>query len=174
MSNADRFNQLFSYDQSTGILTWKLPTARNIKKGQAVGSFDKHGYRKITVDGKTLLAHRVIWCMHYGAMPNGDVDHINRNRLDNRIENLRLTTRSMNAVNSTHSRSSTGFRGITRMADGSFRAQIGGKGKVKHLGFFKTAEDAKEFYELASVLKYGEFSPYHPTSAAQAAKQGEV
>lgn len=171
-NQAERFRYLFDYNPLTGALSWKNPTARNIKKDQAAGSKDRYGYRKLIADGKTLLAHRVIWCMCHGEMPKGLIDHINGDRVDNRIENLRIATKSQNSVNSNKVRGATGFKGITRLKSGMFRTQIKSRGRVRYLGSFAEAEEALEVFELAHQLVHGEFSPY-AKRATQAAKQGE-
>lgn len=157
---AERFRHLFDYDPWTGSLKWRNPTARNIKKGQPAGSKDRHGYRKLIADGKTLLVHRVIWCMCHGEMPKGLIDHVNGNRADNRIDNLRLATRSQNSVNSTRARGSTGVRGITRLKSGLYRTQIKSRGRVRYLGSYTEISEAREVFELAHQLVHGNFSPY--------------
>lgn len=63
------------------------------------GSLDKDGYLIIKVKGKQFKAHRIVWLLNYGEFPNTELDHINRNKLDNRIENLREADRSLNNRN---------------------------------------------------------------------------
>ena len=57
------------------------------------GSIDKDGYLIIKVKGKQFKAHRIAWFLYYGYFPKSELDHINRNKLDNRIENLRESNR---------------------------------------------------------------------------------
>ncbi len=76
----------FTYDN--GKIT------RNDRKNSD-GSIDKDGYLIIKVKGKQFKAHRIAWLLNYGAFPKNEIDHINRNKLDNRIENLRLADRTM-------------------------------------------------------------------------------
>lgn len=169
----ERLRFLFNYDPETGVITWANPTARNVKHGQIAGGPDRHGYIKIAVYRKIMAAHRVAWMIHHGKEPSGLIDHRNWDRKDNRITNLRESTKTQNAANSDLTRGATGVRGTTRLESGRYQAQIGGKDGRKYLGTFDTVEEARSAYERASIDKYGEFSPYHPTSAAQAAKQGE-
>ena len=63
------------------------------------GSLDKDGYLIIKVKGRQFKAHRIVWLLYYGSFPNKEIDHINHNRLDNRIENLREATRTENNNN---------------------------------------------------------------------------
>lgn len=65
------------------------------------GSFDKDGYLIIKVKGKRFKAHRIVWLLNYGEMPKKEIDHINRIRTDNRIENLREATREEQIRNTT-------------------------------------------------------------------------
>ena len=65
----------------------------------SVGSYDKDGYLIVKVKGKQFKAHRIVWLLNYGELPNGEIDHINRNKTDNRIENLRIATRKIQNQN---------------------------------------------------------------------------
>ena len=72
---------------------------RNDRKG-GIGSLDKDGYLIIKVKGKQFKAHHIVWLLAYGDFPNQEIDHINRNKTDNRIENLRLSNRKQQNFNS--------------------------------------------------------------------------
>ena len=89
----------FYYDAYTGFITWKKPTSHRIVKGQEAGSKRKDGYRRVSFKGGIIASHRLAWLLHYGDWPQGDIDHINRCRDDNRIVNLRVATSSENARN---------------------------------------------------------------------------
>ena len=100
-----------------GKLYWiakSAPNANRVKIGDEAVSYDQEGYKRITVNKKHTTCHRVIWEMHNGAIPKGMfIDHINRVRDDNRIENLRLVTHSQNALNSKlRSTNTTGIKGL--------------------------------------------------------------
>ena len=88
-------NKYFEYRD--GKLYWKVAHNNRVKVGQEAGRKNRYGYIQLTCNGKTLLAHRVIWEMFNGAIPTGlGIDHINLIRDDNRIENLQLLTPKQN------------------------------------------------------------------------------
>ena len=86
------------YEYRDGSLFWKVAKSNVVKIGDRAGYITKHGYRKVMMNGRQLYEHRVIFFMHNGYMPK-QIDHINGNKLDNRIENLREVTHSENAMN---------------------------------------------------------------------------
>lgn len=89
---------IFLYDE--GILKWKLKPSARPKLGDIAGKTDPSGYRKVGFKYKTYLVHRIIWEMHFGNIPKDKIiDHIDGNKLNNKIENLRLVTRSQNSRN---------------------------------------------------------------------------
>jgi hypothetical protein len=120
----------------------------------------KHGrYLQVGVEGKQYLVHRVVWAIAYGSWPDGDLDHINGDTADNRLENLRVATRSQNQWNKRASKSSkTGIKGVRMIHNGRFRAQIQAKGVELHLGYFDSAEAAGKAYDRAAKRLHGEFA----------------
>jgi hypothetical protein len=152
----------YSYDPETGMITRiSSPHARAI--GRVVGHSDGRGYLQIRHQGKELIAHRVAWLLAYGEWPDPerDLDHINRDRTDNRIENLRLATRSENIVNGPV-RNRLGVRGVRHRPDmpqgKQYEARITKNKKITVLGFFGTADDASIAYQNASKQFYPGFS----------------
>ena len=89
---------LFNYSPDTGIFSRKIPQ-RNKPIGSEPGGVSKYGYRQISLLGRTYTAQRLGWYYVYGDWPVGDIDHVNRNKLDNRIANLRCISRSDNLKN---------------------------------------------------------------------------
>jgi hypothetical protein len=155
---ADEVRRLFDYDPNTGAVTRRVTTGPTGRAGATVGSIDPNGYLRTQIRGHVHLLHRVVWLHHYGTWPSGWIDHINRNPADNRIDNLRLATRSLNNRNRTdpYKSSATGLLGVSKRSDSSrFTAYICVDGKNKYLGNFKTAEQAHAAYTNAK-------SKYHP------------
>jgi hypothetical protein len=105
------FNSRFSY--SNGELFWKVKPCAWINIGNKVGSLTEHGYLETKINKKVYRLHRVIFLMHHGYLPKL-VDHINGNKQDNRIENLRPANKSQNSSNAKiHSRNTSGIRGVS-------------------------------------------------------------
>jgi HNH endonuclease/AP2 domain len=158
---AERLRELLGCDPETGLLIWKMnrqgPGAR---AGEVAGCKDPQGYIKIGIDGRMYLAHRLIWLHIYGAWPDGELDHINHDPSDNRIENLRLATNSQNMANRPAQINNTsGFKGTTfHKQRRKWQAQITVNKKVLHLGLFKTPEAAHAAYVLATQALHGEFA----------------
>jgi hypothetical protein len=115
----------------------------------------------VSVDGQLFLAHRVIWVMIHGSLPDGyEIDHRDQNASNNRLPNLRLATPSQNSANiRVKSNNSLGIKGVYWLtANRKFRAQIRVAGRKIHLGLFDTAKEAAEAYAIAAKSAYGEFA----------------
>jgi hypothetical protein len=150
--------KVLAYDKDSGLFTWISGGRHNRLAGRIAGSADE--YIIVTVMGLRLKGHRLAWKMHYGVDPVGEIDHINGNKHDNRIANLRDCKKSDNGKNAGLSkRNKSGFRGVTQHTGREkWIASISIDGKNKHLGVFDTPEEAGEVAELARSLYYGEFS----------------
>ena len=111
MLTQERARELFDY--RGGQLIRKVTRSHNAKAGDQAGSFDGHGYIFVHVDGRFYKAHRIIWLMHYGYFPENNIDHINRNPSDNRIENLREIGQACNIRNTGNFKHNTsGVKGV--------------------------------------------------------------
>jgi len=88
MLTQERLKELLSYDPETGAFTWLLSPGPK-RKGEQAGSQHHSGYRFVKLDGKMYAEHRIAFLYVHGYFPEGDVDHINRIRNDNRPDNLR-------------------------------------------------------------------------------------
>jgi hypothetical protein len=141
----DELKELFWYED--GNLIWK--NARGcVKKGTVAGTLHAKGYTQIKVMGKIYRAHRLIWIYHKGAIAvTLQIDHINRNRSDNHINNLRLVSQNENQWN----RNGKGF--AWHKASNKYQAQIQCNGKLRYLGLYETVESAREAY-LKAKEKY--------------------
>lgn len=144
--------ELLDYDSSTGHL---------IRKSDGkIADYDQHkGYYRIHILGKTLASHRVVWLWHNGTWPVFDIDHINRVRKDNRIENLRDVPHILNMLNM-EKQNKTGFEGV-KTSGNKFTSAIKVKGRKVYLGSFDTAEEAFEVYKDKHLELYGSLSKYY-------------
>ena len=119
--------------------------------------FKKDGYVICYIKGKLQRLHRLIFLYHHGYMPKM-IDHINQNRADNRVENLRECTNQQNMANTTaYSTNKLGVKGVRRHK-GKFQANITVNYKSYCLGSYETVELAKECYDLAASVAFGEFA----------------
>ena len=132
---------------------------KNRQQGKIAGCNDPHGYSVITIKQRHYFAHRLAWLYVYGVWPEKEIDHINRVRNDNRIQNLREASHEENGRNISQPRKRVGLRGTTySKRRHAWVAQIGVKGRNLFLGHYNTTEDAHQAY-LAAVAKYhGDFA----------------
>jgi hypothetical protein len=130
-----RLMRLVSYDPVTGTFTRLVGKRANKQTGSQI----RAGYVHIYLAGKTYKAHRLAWMYVYGSWPTDVIDHINHNRSDNRICNLRAVTTLENHHNRRRfTRSITGFIGIAwHKRDKRWQATIETQDKATHLGYFK-------------------------------------
>jgi hypothetical protein len=156
----------FDYDAATGQLVWRhsdtAPWWWNGKHaGKPAGSQDGQGYIAIGLDGKVYRAHRLIWVFFHGQYDDSlQIDHINQDRADNRIENLRLATPAQNRQNAKRREDNkSGARGVDYQSRfGKWRARITVNGKTHALGNYDTLEEASRAYAAASRKLHGDFS----------------
>lgn len=156
----DYLNSILRYEPENGKFYWAyLPKTSKKLIGQEAGTVDNLGYLIITIKRKRYKSHRLAWLMFYGQEPNGMIDHINRNKTDNRIANLRCVTNSENMQNKgVMKNNSTGFRGVYwHKRIKKFVASYGLNKKLVHLGYFdtaieagKVAEDARKIFFISS------------------------
>lgn len=151
---AERVRELFNYDPETGVFTRRVGRRAGTKAGDIAGSVKPSGYRSIWI-GANYMAHRLAWLYVHGTWPDGQVDHINQIKTDNRLANLRVVTHAQNMENRLPYRTnSTGLRGVYRrktQPDHLFYAAIKVNRKTINLGAFRTAEEAHAAYCAAAA-----------------------
>lgn len=130
------------------VRTWRGWTTRCANR-KIIIKRQLNGYDGIRIGGVLILLHRLIWVLHYGEWPKGEIDHLNGDHRDNRIENLRDVNKSQNMHNQrVRSDSTSGFPGVhfcpTRSKSKPWVARVGVDGTWKTLGFFATKEEAIE------------------------------
>jgi hypothetical protein len=145
MLTQDSLKNALDYDPETGLFTWRAGS-----RGGLVAGSDRNGYVRIKVAGETHYAHRLAILYQGGSWPSGEVDHINRQRADNRICNLRDVSRRLNQHNRAEApkNSKSGVLGVY-MNRGRYRAQIKVGGEVNYLGSFGSVEAAHAAYIAA-------------------------
>lgn len=176
MITQEYLKSLLSYDTSTGLFVWlyrpgttredKIFNTRFFGKVAGRSKPDAYGYNTITirVDGKIeyFRAHRLAWLYVYGEFPPDgvDLDHINYDPWDNRIDNLRIATRSQNNFNSDPCiRNTTGHKGVIWDKERFlWRAEIRKDGKNYHLGRFSDFDRACKVWQNKAIELYGEYA----------------
>lgn len=151
--DANNVHEIFIYDN--GKLRWRESlTGKSRIAGEIAGYMNNDGYIVVEAGGKAVGVHRIVWLIHKGKWPNGEIDHRNGVRHDNRIENLRDVSRVTNSENrrKASSTSRTGVLGVEPLSSGKFRARIRSKGRLHELGIFDTASEAHSAYVRAKRL----------------------
>jgi hypothetical protein len=163
LPSREKLWELFSYDPDTGQLT-------NLDTGNIYGSRKNkvkdptskyiHWYVNAYIDGVRYAAHRIIWKMVYGYIPEGmTIDHIDLDKQNNKLSNLRLATLTQQMTNR-RAWSGTGYKGvypITWAKCGGFVSRIKVDDKLKYIGTFATAEEAAFAYDEASRKFHGQY-----------------
>jgi hypothetical protein len=159
--------QLFDYDLETGVFKWRVePRPLRPLIGKIAGSLDSYGYRQIAFvsqEGRrrSALAHRLAWVYVNGSIPDGmEIDHIDCNRDNNSISNLRLATRRQQVHNMIRSSiNKSGFKGASydKKRD-KWQSRIMVDGRNLYLGRHNSAHEAHEAYAIAAKKYFGEFA----------------
>ena len=139
-------HELFLYDN--GVLRNKQIRGRRAKVGTSVGCRDSYGYLTVTINRKVYKVHRVIYAMFNDTVPD-IIDHINGDKADNRIENLRPATAQQNGYNRKVNFTSTTQIKNVHLLEGKWMAQCQANGVRRYLGVYCNIEDA-----IAAVTKF--------------------
>lgn len=172
LPSIEYLRQRLRYEPETGKLYWRDAPGltrkwRNRFAGrEAFTSNNGNGYRMGRLDYRAHLAHRVIWAMHHGAWPDGQIDHIDHDRMNNRIPNLRVVQHQENHRNTSHRKNNTsGVMGVSWYKAGDkWTAYIMVGGAKQHLGYFDNFDDAVAARKAAEA-RYG-FHRNHGVEAA--------
>ena len=160
MITCKRLKEILTYDEVTGIFTRNV-TISKYKAGTIAGSIDSSGYVALTIDGYRTYAHRLAWLYMTGEFPNNEIDHIDGNKSNNSIKNLRDVKRDEQSKNMPkYSNNGSQCIGVVKRQDcNRWVAKIRVNNKNIYLGMYKTYEEAVIAREAANV-KYG-FSTNH-------------
>lgn len=148
---------LFYYKD--GVLFWKENRGTYPTKDKPVGAVSKSGYLESKIKLKPFKVHRVIFLLHHGWLPKM-VDHIDGNRTNNAIENLRASDAQTNKCNQKIYKSNTsGVKGVYwKKSLGVWGAQISYECKKRHLGYYANMNEAAEIVDLARQMTHKEFA----------------
>ena len=156
--SAEKLRELLHYEPETGIFTWKVRAANNVKVGDVAGSQNGWGYLQIRVLSRAYKAHRLAWLYMHSNWPKDQLDHINRNKADNRVANLRDVSHKQNMQNKSKSSNNTsGHPGVSwNKQNSKWRAYIAHNRKQIHLGYFSILEDAISARKAAEKLYWAD------------------
>ena len=142
MITQQHLKSIFNYNPETGVFTRAVKRKR-YDIGTTVGSKMPSGYMRTRIDGKDFYLHRLAWLYVHGCWPS-EIDHINRDKSDNRIKNLRDVTRSENGLNTGIRKTNTsGFTGVSKFRN-KWRAYRDLNGKRTYLGMYDTPQEAAQ------------------------------
>lgn len=160
MLTLERAKELLQYDAITGILTWRKSVNSRSIPGAVAGSQSNRGYHRIKIDGERYQAHRVAWLLYHGAWPTAQIDHVDNNRSNNAIANLRDCSGSQNQHNQPVRRANrSGIKGVSWCTTKEkWHVQARTSGAIHQGGYFSSLEDAgRAATELRNRL-HGEFA----------------
>jgi len=162
-TDISELNEFFFIENNE--IFWKKSPSYKIKAGQKAGCVHKDGYKRVTLKRRTYTEHRIIYLMNHGVLPDA-IDHIDGDKTNNNITNLRPSTLSQNQANRKAGKNnSSGRKGVVwNKKTGKWQAQIKAHGKYNYLGSFESIDVAAHEYNKAAVKHYGEFAVLNPVS----------
>lgn len=153
--------ELLEYDPRTGVFLWKKTRGGSAKAGTVAGANSGCGYRTVRVLRKIYKEHRLVWFYVHGQWPEMDIDHIDGNKHNNAIANLRLATSAQNVANSNVRKDSrSGLKGVQRARGCTSRwvARITENGVRREIGRYDSPEDAYAAYQIAASVHFGNYA----------------
>lgn len=156
--NVEYLHKLFEY--CDGKLIRRIYMCGRATSGSEAGNLTAKGYLEVKIKDRTYKVHRIIWAMRHGTWPSGQIDHVNGNKSDNRIENLREVTQNQNMWNRGRlCNNKTGYKGVSKVrSSGRYKAQIKHFGRVICIGTFETPEEAYVAYCDSARRLHGEYA----------------
>jgi hypothetical protein len=160
----EEVQEFIAYDPETGIFVWKVARPRGVKAGRRADRDNQAGgYRKVHLNGRYYQASRLAWLLGHGHWPPDQVDHINGDRGDNRLANLRECSQSESMANVRRQKNNTtGFKGVSYVESqngpNKFKATIKKDNQSIFLGWFKTRKEAFAARMGAAAAVHGRFA----------------
>ena len=153
----EKARALLDYDPASGRLTWRVRRGRGIEPGSIAGTINSNGYRIVSHHGRKYCAHRLAWLLVFGRWPTAEIDHIDGNRQNNALANLRSATRSQNMCNARSALDR--IKGVVKHKKyGTWRVIIQIDGKSRELGRHKCFGRAVAARLAAAKRFHGEFA----------------
>lgn len=151
--------RLVSYDQETGVFIRKSSSLK-YAAGSVIGTEGKDGYLQGNVLGIKFQLHRLAWFYHYESHPSGCIDHIDGNKQNNRIENLRIADKSQNGANrGPQKNNKSGFKGVYwDNRSQRWVACVKKNKKTIFVKYFKSKLEAAQAYDAEHVAAYGDYA----------------
>lgn len=166
--DVEHLKEIATYNPITGDVVWKERGPKTFRRagpyasaiserwnknraGRPITTVSPMGYVITCIEKRTVMAHRMAWAIYFGEWPQGQIDHINGNKSDNRLSNLRDVTAGENSQNKSRPKSNTsGCIGVHfHKPSQAWHARIMKNGKRFHLGAFNNIKEAKDAYENA-------------------------
>ena len=144
MITQERVKELFNYNENTGDLTWKVSLSHRVRVGSLGGYLNSRGYRVVRVEHKNYAYHRFIWLWWHGYMPENLIDHRDKDRSNNKIDNLREVSNSCNLQNTGNPITNTsGVKGVCWVSERSkWFVALQYQGRAIRGGYFKDFKEA--------------------------------
>lgn len=163
LHNIEELRSVLTYCPATGAFHWKANVSRSMQAGSRAGNVNKKGRRLLAYKGVRYMEARLAWAFVHGVWPADQIDHIDGDRLNNAINNLREATNQQNAANRPALRTNRhGAKGVAinkRVRKAArYRARIRVNNKLIHLGYFPTSDEAAAAYLSAAKVHFGEFA----------------
>lgn len=155
--------QRYAYDSETGLFTHKI-SVKQVKAGDVAGYKTQRGYIKLEYKGQQIFAHRLAWLVTYGEWPSGPIDHINQDKADNRIDNLRIVNATQNGINIKARSKTSGVLGVYYgVIQGlpRYLAHMRVRKKLIKLGICKTMAEARTLRWVAEIVVNSIDEPSH-------------
>lgn len=147
--------EVLSYNPDTGIFTWKKAMRKPSVKGRPAGSKDSGGYLRLKIRGKSISCSRLAYAWFNGPIENGlEIDHINRDRADNRLVNLRAVTHLFNTSQPVRTTNEVGIQGVSiYRKTGAYRVRYKNASKgVDITKYTWSLEEAGKIYQALRTI----------------------
>lgn len=161
----EELRERFRYEPDTGDFYLRYSVKKSFDTSKKVGCLHKaSGYIYLWHKRQTISAHRLAWALTYGEWPKL-IDHIDQNKANNRIENLRIAKPWENGINQP-ARNKLGVKGVRAIGQ-RFQAQIKFRKKDIRIGMFDTLDEAAHAYNKRAIELFGEFAVLNPVGQAK-------